>query len=117
MLEQAIAAHPNPELRISLVELRQGMLEVDSQIQELTEQLNDLLDFPPGTPLELTDPVPQVPPIESADQAAQMSLTNNVEVREAAQNIAKAEAAVKIARMDYLPDVNVVGGYANQTGA
>jgi outer membrane protein TolC len=117
MLEQAIAARPIAELRISLVQLRQGMLEVDAQIRELTDQLNDLLDFPPGTVLELIDPVPPLPAIESADQAVQMSMMNNPEVREAAQNINRAEAAIKLARMEYLPDVNVVGGFANQTGA
>jgi outer membrane protein TolC len=38
-------------------------------------------------------------------------------VREAEQDLAKAEAALKVANMAYLPDVSVVGGYANQTGA
>ena len=117
VLEQAVAANPTPEARIGLVELRQGMLQVQAQIQELNDQLDDLLDFPPGTVLELVDPVPPVPPVASPDQAAQMALAANPEICEAKQTIAKAEAGLKVARMDYYPDVNIVGGYANQTGA
>jgi outer membrane protein TolC len=117
MLEQLVAAHPTPELHINLVEVRQGLLQVQGQVQELNDQLNDLLDLPPGTVLELVDLVPPSPPVQSAEQAAQMALACNPEILEAQQNIAKAEAALKIAHMDYYPDVNVVGGYANQTGA
>lgn len=117
LLEQAVAAQPAPELRISLLEVRQGLVQVQGQVRELTDQLNDLLDFPPGTMLELVDPVPAVPGVQNVDQAGQMALVCNPEVREAQQTIAKAEAAVKVAKMDYLPDVNVIGGYANQTDA
>lgn len=116
VLEQAAAAHSSPELQIGLVQLRQGQLEVQSQVRDLSDQLNDLLDFPPGTVIELVDPVPPTPPISSADEAAQYALVCNPQVREASQNVSKAEAALKIARMDYYPDVNVIGGYANQTG-
>jgi outer membrane protein TolC len=72
---------------------------------------------------------PTVRPL-TLDEARQLALGNhkapalarlNVEekqyTREAEQSIAKAEAALKVARMDYLPDVNVLGGDTNQTGA
>jgi outer membrane protein TolC len=117
MLEQAVAAQPTPEMRISLVEVRQGIVQVNGQVHELVDQLDDLLDFPPGTVIEVVDPVPEAPPVMSADQAGQMALMCNPEVHEAEQAIAKAEAALKVARMDYLPDVNIIGGYANQTDA
>jgi outer membrane protein TolC len=117
MLEQALAVQPSPDLRINLVEARQGLVQVQGQVQELTDQLNDLLSFPPGTLLELADPVPPLPPVASADQAVQMAVACNPEIREAQQGVAKAEAAFKVAKMDYLPDVNIIGGYANQTDA
>jgi outer membrane protein TolC len=117
MLEQAVAAQPTPDLRINLVEVRQGLVQVQGQVRDLADQLNDLLDFPPGTVVELVDPVPSVPAVQSAEQAGCMALACNPEVHEAEQEIAKAEAALKVARMDYLPDVNIVGGYANQTDA
>jgi outer membrane protein len=116
VLEQLSAAQPSPELRISLVELRQGMVEVQGQAQDLTDQLNDLLNFPAGTILELVDPLPPAPPVGSPAEAACLALSCNPEIREAEQDIAKAEAALKIAKMDFLPDINVLGGYGNQTG-
>ena len=86
-------------------------------MHELTDQLNDLLDLPPGTMLELVDPVPVVAGVQNVEQAGQMALVCNPEVREAEQTIAKAEAAMKVAKMDYLPDINIIGGYGNQTDA
>jgi outer membrane protein TolC len=82
-------------------------------VQELTDQLNSLLALPAGTVLELVDPAPAPPAVRSADEAAQMALASNPDVREAELTIAKANAGRQIARMDYLPDVNVIGGYAN----
>jgi outer membrane protein TolC len=115
VLDEAMAAKPSPETHISLLELKQGLLQVRGQVQELTGELNGLLNLPAETTLELVDPLPLTPVVQSAEQAVQLAMRNNPEMREAEQNIAKAEAARQIARMDYLPDVNVVGGYANQT--
>jgi outer membrane protein TolC len=67
--------------------------------------------------LELVDPVPGDLALRSAEEAAELALACSPEVREAQQDIARAEAAMKIAKMAYLPDVSVMGGYANQTGA
>src|SRR5437588_166095 len=117
LLEQVLQAKPLPELRIGLVEVRQGLVQVRGQIQDLTHTLNDLLNLPPCTVLELVDPVPAELPVRCAEDAAQLALASNPEVRAAQQDIARAEAAMKIARMAYLPDINVVGGYANQTSA
>jgi outer membrane protein TolC len=113
VLDDVLAVKPSPDLRVAQVELRQGLLQTKSQVRELTDQLNDLLGLPAGTALELADPLPPQPPVGSADEAAQLALAGSADVREAEQTIAKAEAALKVARMDYLPDVNVIGGYVN----
>lgn len=117
LLEQLAGAKASPELRIGLLEARQGLLQVRGQVQELMAQLNNLLDLPLCTRLELVDPVPAKLPVRCAEDAAQVALACSPEVHEAQQSITKAEAALKVARMDCLPDVNVIGGYANQTGA
>jgi outer membrane protein TolC len=117
LLEQVLQAKPLPEVRIGLVETRQGLVQVRGQIQDLTHTLNDLLNLPSCTMLELVDPVPAELPVRCAEDAAQLAVACNPEVRAVQQDIAKAEAAMKIARMAYLPDVAIVGGYANQTGA
>jgi outer membrane protein TolC len=117
LLEQLLQLKPAPELRVGLVEARQGLLQVRGQIQELTATLNSLLDLPACTVLELVDPLPPELPVRCAGDAAQLALAHNPEVREAEQSVAKAEAALQVARMAYLPDVNVLGGWANQTAA
>lgn len=117
MLEQLLQVKPAPELRVGLVEARQGLLQVQGQVQELTATLNSLLDLPACTVLELVDPLPPDLPVHCAGEAAQLALAHNPEVREAEQSVAKAEAALQVARMAYLPDVNVLGGWANQTAA
>ena len=117
MLQQILAAKPSPELKIGLLEAQQGLLQVRGQVLELNDQLNTLIGSPPDTRLELVDPMPGDLPVHTAEEAAQLALACNLEVREAEQSIAKAEAALKVANMAFIPDVNVIGGYANQTTA
>src|SRR5262249_37580067 len=79
--------------------------------------MNSLLDLPACTVLDLVElPLPPLQ-VHCADEAAEFAAAHSPEVREAEQAIAKAHAALKVARMDYLPDVNVMGGVANQTFA
>jgi outer membrane protein len=63
------------------------------------------------------DPVPADLPLHCADEAAQLALTNSPQIHEAQTSVAKAEAALQAAKVDYIPDVNVLGGYMNQSFA
>ena len=56
-------------------------------------------------------------PVSSADDAIRLTLAASTEIREAAQNIAKAKAATHVAQLDYMPSIAAIGGYTNQTGA
>jgi outer membrane protein TolC len=116
-VEPLVKAKPTAELRLGLLEVRKARAETKKQIPELTELLNQLLGFPPGTGLELVEP--GLPPVMviSADQAAEWALMNNPQVREAQQSITKACAGLKAAKMEYLPDVNVVAAYVGQNSA
>jgi outer membrane protein TolC len=116
-LQPLLKASPNPELRLGELEVRKGLAETEKQIAELTDLLNQLLGLPPCTMLELVEPA--LPPVRvrCAAEAADFALANSPQVREAEQNIGKARAGIKAAKMDYLPDVNIVGGYAAQTAA
>src|SRR5262249_16304638 len=42
LLEELGAAKPNPDLRIALLEVRQGLSQVRVQVRDLTDQFNDL---------------------------------------------------------------------------
>ena len=52
-----------------------------------------------------------------ADEVIGLALANSPEIREAQQTIAKADAAVRAGKLDYVPSLAIVGGYLNQTGA
>jgi outer membrane protein TolC len=52
----------------------------------------------------------------SAEQAIALALESSPEAFQADQDATKAEAGVRVAKVDYLPDVVVMGGYVNQNG-
>jgi outer membrane protein TolC len=105
------------EARLALLETRQGLQQVDAQLADLQAQLNDLLDLPPCTKLELVEPPLPVIPVTCCDEAVNLAVGASPEVRAAEQDVVKARAAVAAAKVDYLPNVALVGGYAKQTFA
>ncbi len=82
-----------------------------SKVRELTASLNLLLGYPTEQELELATPVTQMEEI-SLKEAADKAMAANPEVVEAEQTVAKARAASKLSKLDYIPDVAVLGGYA-----
>jgi outer membrane protein TolC len=112
---EALAKTGNLEARTALVEGQQALQEVSNQIADLQEQLAILLDLPTCTQFDLVEPPLPIAPVKCADEAVSLALANSPEIREAEHTIAKARAAVCAAKLDYLPSINVIGGYANQT--
>jgi outer membrane protein TolC len=83
------------------------------RVKELTASLNELLGWPKDTSLELEPPAPLSEQL-SLQEAVGTALRTNAEVIEAEQTVRKAEAASTLSRLDYVPDVGVIGGYAIQ---
>jgi outer membrane protein TolC len=113
-VEEFLKLSNAPELRLGLLELRKDIAQTQKQIDELTATLIQLLNLPPCTCLELIEPALGPVPVACADEAAQLALVNNAQIREAEQSIAKAHAGLRAAKMEFLPDVNVLGGYVGQ---
>jgi outer membrane protein TolC len=82
--------------------------------KELAQSLNALLGFPLETELELIPPPPMIQAI-SLQEATQQAIANSAEIVEAEQVVVKARAAARISKLDYVPDVAILGGYAHQT--
>jgi outer membrane protein TolC len=114
---EALAKTGNLEARTALVEAKQGLQEVSNQIADLQEQLAILLDLPTCTQFELVEPPLPLAAVKCPDEAVGLALASSPEIREAEQNIAKAQAAVRAAKLDYVPSIAIVGGYTNQTAA
>jgi len=106
-----------PEARIAFVEAKQGLQEVSAQLADLQVQLAILLEMPTCTKFELVEPPLPLAPMKCGEDAVVIALANSPEIREAQQNVCKARAGVAVVKVDYLPNIAVVGGYTNQTAA
>jgi outer membrane protein TolC len=103
------------EARTALVEAKQGLEDANKQLAGLEEQLNNLLDYPPCTKLELAEPAPPVLPFACVDEAIALAIASSPDVREARANIDKGRAAVAAGKLEFVPSILVTGGYLNQT--
>jgi outer membrane protein TolC len=116
---ESLARAPNArvEVRLALAEARQGLQQVENQLSDLQEQMNLLLDLPTCTRLELVEPPIPVVSVKCADEAVTLALAASPDVREAELNVQKAQAGLEAVKVDCLPNVVILGGYANQTFA
>ena len=83
-----------------------------SKVKELTASLDEMIGLPEATKLELIAPDPLVENVSlnEADEKA----TANSEVIEAEQTAIKAHAGLTATKLQYVPTVGVIGGYAFQ---
>jgi outer membrane protein TolC len=84
------------------------------KVATLTASLNGLLGFPSDSRLELVPPAPLFENLTLTNALAQAQTAPPLEVIEAEQTAAKAHAAAKIAKLEYVPGVAVLGGYLHQ---
>ncbi len=96
------------------LEANKALLLASSKLEEATVALNALLGWPLQTELELVVPDALCENV-SAEEAVGQAMQNNPVVIEAEQTVVKARAASKLSKLDYVPDVAIVGGYAYQS--
>ena len=70
-----------------------------------------MIGLPEDTELELVPPATDLRTV-SLPEATQKALVSNPEVIEAEQTAIKARAGHRLAKLDYVPEVAVIGGYA-----
>jgi outer membrane protein TolC len=87
-----------------------------TKVKELTESLNSLLGFPADTELQLVTPVTDQEEI-SLKEATDAATTANPEVIAAEGDLVKARAGQRLAKLDYVPDIAVLGGYVYNANA
>jgi outer membrane protein TolC len=101
------------EHKSALLEASKELTTANNVVTELTHSLNALIGFAPDTKLVLVPPEPAIETV-SLPQATQQAVASSPEVVEAKQTVAKAKAASKLAKLEYVPAVTVIGGYINQ---
>src|SRR5262249_42649605 len=101
------------EHKSALLEASKELTTASNVVTELTQSLNALIGFAPEPKLGL---VPPEPAIEAGPlpQGSQQAGANKPEVCETKQTVAKAKGASKLAKLEYVPAVTVIGGYINQ---
>jgi outer membrane protein TolC len=99
------------ERQIAFLEASKNLATISSQVTELTHSLNLLIGFEPDTELELLEPEPATDNVSQQD-ATQQAQATSLEIVEAEQTVVKAKAAATLSKLDYVPDVAVIGGYA-----
>jgi outer membrane protein TolC len=92
------------------MEPSKGVAEASGKVKQLTASLNELLGWSPDTELKLEPPSPLVENL-TFKEAADQTVAANSDVIEAEQNVAKARAASKLSKLDYVPDVAAMWGY------
>jgi outer membrane protein TolC len=102
--------------RAKLLETKQALLTYDSQVSDLTTELNDLLGLPLGTRLVLDPDVNVSLQVPSREEAVRTALENNPEVQKAVQELSKARAAHAAAKAEYIPDVTAFARHSYQNG-
>jgi len=107
------------ERETALLEAKKALLAVSDKVTELTNSLTDLTGLPEDARLELIPPPPVVIEADSSPQQPQKPrpvIAYNPEIVEAEETVVKAKAAHRLAKLEYVPDAVITGGYMFQTG-
>ena len=109
------------ERQAVFMEAKKTLLAASDRVTELTNALIDLTGFPdnahfvlvPPAPLVETSSIMQNP--QPGAQKPQPVIAYNYEIVEAEEAVVKAQAAHRLAKLEYVPDVAIFGGYLFQT--
>jgi outer membrane protein TolC len=100
------------QIEISLLEVR--LLDLERRKQSLTAEINALLNRPPGTSLGRPQPPGDLPPLPPLESLQAIAMETSPTLRAQRATIDSRQLGVEIARREYYPDFEVMGGYFNQ---
>jgi outer membrane protein TolC len=102
------------ESRAQSLEAKQDLLTTELQLSDLTMQLDDAIGLPLTTPLALDAGVREVATTCEREECLRVALESHPEMAEARAEIEKASAAVRLAKRQYIPDVEAFARYSYQ---
>src|SRR5260370_27247010 len=102
------------ESRAQSLESKQDLLTTELQLSDLTMQLDDTIGLPLTTPLTLDAGVRQVGDTCKHEECVSIALESHPEIAEARADVEQASAAVRLAKRQYLPDVEAFARYSYQ---
>jgi outer membrane protein TolC len=105
------------ESRANALQARQELLTIELQRSDLQMQLNDVIGLQLTTPLQL-DPNVSTPAGPSdrceREECVRTALESHPEIAEARAQVEKAASAVRLAKYEFVPDVDVFARYSFQ---
>lgn len=103
------------EGRAQTLESKQDLLTTDLQLSDLTMQLDDAIGLPLTTPLVLDPGVRQVGNTCDREQCLRVALESHPEIAEARAKVEEASAAARLAKRQYIPDLEAFARYSYQS--
>jgi outer membrane protein TolC len=110
------------ERETAILEAKKALLAASDKVKELTSSLSGLTGLPEEARMELIPPPPVVLEADYSPQQTQQPqkprpvIAYNPEIVEAEETVVKAKAAHRLAKLEYVPDAVITGGYMFQTG-
>jgi outer membrane protein TolC len=104
------------ESRTQLLQAKQDELTVRIRRSDLLAQFNDIVRLPQSTQIEVE--IPATAPLELPDkeECVKLAQTAAPEIAAAEEVVRKTEAAVRAARLEYVPDVSIFVRHDYQNG-
>jgi outer membrane protein TolC len=100
------------ESRAQSLEAKQDLLSTELQLSDLTIQLDDAIGLPLTTKLALDANVRQVGTGCEREECIRTALEAHPDITEARAQVEKASAAVRLAKREYLPDIEAFARYS-----
>jgi outer membrane protein TolC len=100
------------ESRAQTLEARQDLLTTELQLSDLAMQLDDAIGLPLTTALTLDAGIREVGNTCEREECLRVALESHPEMAEARADIEKASAAVRLAKRQYVPDLEAFARYS-----
>jgi outer membrane protein TolC len=100
------------ESRAQFLEAKQELLATDLQLSDLIMELDDAIGLPLTTQLTLDANVKQVSATCEREECLRVALESHPEIAQARAEIEKANAAIRLAKRQYIPDVEAFARYS-----
>jgi outer membrane protein TolC len=102
------------ESRAQSLEARQDLLATELQLSDLAMQLDDAIGLPLATTLTLDATVREVGATCEREECLRVALESHPEMAEARAEVDKTSAAVRLAKRQYIPDLEAFARYSYQ---
>ena len=102
------------ESRAHALQARHDLLTTELQRSDLQMQLNDVIGLPLTTPLQLDPDVPVSSELCERGACVRAALDSHPEIAEARARVEQAESAVRLAKYDFIPEVEAFARYSFQ---